>query len=155
MIVALFYFLIPFYHELTFPYYVMFSFYILHRFLPLRSNDVKHKMLQILGITSIYSYYTFHNIYISYILSCLALYEFAYYEEMFVFHLIFLYTSIQMMSFGKIFLFPPFVGNCYFLSKTSCKNTLTFMERTIWDLCQFSFFWYSSKFIDFRENFQC
>lgn len=152
------FFCIPFRNNLSFPYYFLFALYIVHRALPTNSFKIKNKMFELLAVSSLYSYYIFHNIYLSYIISSLILLEYVYSEGFFFYFGIFLYSYLHNMKDEKIFLFVPFVFSCFILSKTFCfdrRTKLSSLETILWDISQFYFFWYSSQGINIRENFQC
>lgn len=152
------YLTIPYWNKLSFPYYLMFTLFIFHRLLPTQPYKTRNKMFELLAITSLYSYYTFHNVYISYILSSCALLEYVYYEGFFIYFGTFIYAYFHNMCVGNIFLFFPFFCSIVLLSKTfylDKRTHLSFLETIIWDVCQFIFFWYSSKQIDIKETFQC
>lgn len=151
--------IIPFFHNLPFPCYFLFGLYFIQRILPTHPFRPKNKMFELMVTTSLYSYYSFHNIYISYILSSLTLLEFVYSDGLFISFLIFLYAYFYNISlYGNSFLIYPFLFSSFIFSKTFCydkRTKLSSNELFLWDCCQFYFFWYSSYKINVTENFQC
>lgn len=158
MNLSLLYFIIPYYHQLPFPYYFVFFLYNIHRLLQFPYKSPKYKTMEILGVVSLYSYYIFHNVYISYIITSLALCEFAHHDGLFIYFFTFLYAYLHHMTKEGTILFLPFLYSTYILSKSYYKDRkmkISPWEGILWEVSQFSFLWHCSSRIDFRENYQC
>ena len=158
MNLSLLYFIIPYYYQLPFPYYFVFLVYNMHRLLRFPYTSAKYKTMEILGVVTLYSYYTFQNVYISYIITSFALCEFAHHDGLFIYFSTFLYAYIHHMTKGNTILFLPFLYTSYILSKSYYKDRkmkISLEEAILWEVSQFSFLWHCSSRIDFRENYQC
>jgi hypothetical protein len=158
MSLSLLYFIIPYYHQLPFPYYFIFFLYNMHRLLRFPYKSTKYKTMEILGVVTLYSYYIFHNIYISYIVTSFALCEFAHHDGLFIYFSTFLYAYLHHMTKESTILFLPFLYSSYTLSKSYYRDRkikMSFWEGILSDVSQFYFLWYCSSRIDFRENYQC
>ena len=109
MSLSLVYFIIPYYYQLPFPYYFVLLVYNMHRLLRFPYTNAKYKTMEILGVVTLYSYYTFQNVYISYIITSFALCEFAHHDGLFIYFSTFLYAYLHHMTKGNTILLLPFL----------------------------------------------